>query len=380
MIKWSSVNGPSADDLVNMYSNGPAKVSTGIGGGSGGSSAGPNYAAILGAGTGAGMAWSDEDQARYGLNSATASVAVHDTQSAPSKAGANIRELERTGGRSGGGVMGSGTTDSTVGAVLQRLAKMQANELTILQQKLYQAGYYAPSMKPDSIRFGVNDGATTKAFTELLGDAARTAGDKTWAELLDQQVATHAAAAQQASAANAENDKLGYLARVASAENNYRSANSPEARAVAAQLLDQVRATAPVMPDGSTFSGGSDGLPSLVEHFDPSIKVQNLDPTAARDALNAAFADAVGRAPTAGELAAFSSNYAAAAQASPVVTTAVRDESGATTTSTTGGVDAQPIAEAQYIHSPEYANYQAVSKFFPAIEKVLAGKDLTTIR
>lgn len=381
MFKWSSVTGPSTDDLVNMYSNGPAKVSTGVGGGTGGSSAGPNYAAALGAGTGSGLAWTDEDQARYGLNAAAAALSLHDKKSAPSSAGANIRQLEASGGKSGAGVMGTTMSDSTIGAVLQRLAKMQANELTILQQKLFQAGYYSPSMKPEDVRFGVNDGATMKAFTELLGDAASTAGDKTWAELLDQQVATHKAAAAAQAAGNLENDKLGYLAKLTSAENAYRSANSTESRAAAAQVLDQVRATAPTLADGSKFTpDGHTGLPSLTEHFDPQSQVQNLDPTAARDALNAAFSDAVGRAPTAAELAQFVSSYTAAAQASPVVTNSSRDAAGVVTTSKSGGVDAQPIAEAGYIHSPEYANYQAVAKFFPAIEKVLAGKDLTTIR
>lgn len=379
-VRFSGINGPSADDLVNMYANGPARTSGG-GTGVGGDLPGPNFAALLGQAAGSGLAWSDEDQARYGLNAATASIPVHDKRSAASKAGANIRELERTGGASGGGVAGTTVSDSTIGQVIQRLSQMGTNELTILQQKLFQAGYYSPSTKPEDVRWGVNDAKTMTAFTQLLGDAASTSGDRTWAELLDQQVATQQAIGAQQAAANLENDKLSYLSRLTSAENAYRSANSPEARAQAAAIIDQVRATAPTLADGSKYTPpGHSGLPSLVEHFDPDVKVQHLDPTAARDALNAAFTSAVGRAPTEAELKQFAANYDAAARKNPLVTTAVRDASGATTTTTTGGVDAQPIAENLYIHSPEYANYQAVSTYFPAIERALAGKDLTTLR
>lgn len=382
VIKWSGVTGgPNADDLANMYATGPAPTGAGIGGAPAAAGGAPNYSAALGAASGTGLAWSSEDQARYGLNAATAALSIHDKRSAPSLAGANARELERTGGKSGGGVMGTTMSDATIGQVLQRLSKMGNNELTILQQKLYQAGYYSPSAKPEDIRFGVNDGATMQAFTQLLGDSASTAGDKTWAELLDQQVATHKALAAQQAQADLENDKLAYLAKLTSAQNAYKSANSTESRAQAAAVLQQVQAMAPTLADGSKYApDGATGLPSLAEHFDPDVKVQNLDPTAARDALNAAFTDAVGRAPTAEELSAFTANYTAAAQKAPLVTTSSRDASGAMHTSTSGGVDAQPIAEAEYIHSPEYANYQAVSKYFPAIEKVLAGKDLTTIR
>lgn len=347
--------GPSSDDLTKLFSTGPAKPSGPA------SSSGPNFAAALGGG-GAGLGWSAEDQARYGINAATANLTVGGQYTA----GANIRELERTGGASGGGTERPGGTE-TIGAVLQRLNAMQANELTILQQKLYLAGYYGKTAKPEDVKFGIADTATMKAFTTLLKDASNTSGEQTWDELLGAQVALRGQLAQEqgaaASAASAAAAQAAHDAAVKSAESEYRNANSPEGRARAAETLKELNT----------------GLPSLVEHYDPQKQIQHLDPEHARSALTSAFKDAVGRAPSETELSKFVANYDSAAKSHPVITQSDRNAAGVITSRQSGGVDSEPIARSLYVNNPEYANYQAVAKYFPAVESVLAGKDLTTL-
>ncbi len=87
-----------------------------------------------------------------------------------------------------------------------------------------------------------------------------------------------------------------------------------------------------------------------------------------------AFQQAVGRAPTDSETKAFVDTFNAKAEKNPQVTTQTTDPStGNVTATTTGGIDVGSEIREQAMENPDYANYQAVATYFPAMERALGA-------
>lgn len=81
-----------------------------------------------------------------------------------------------------------------------------------------------------------------------------------------------------------------------------------------------------------------------------------------------AFQDAIGRAPSADELARFQASLNAAEKQSPSTTTGTSKSSV-----TSGGVDVQQFAKDTAELAPEYANYQKATTYFDSMISALRG-------
>lgn len=95
--------------------------------------------------------------------------------------------------------------------------------------------------------------------------------------------------------------------------------------------------------------------------------ITSLDPGQAHEALRGL----IGRAPTQAEIDKFSAAYNAAAKKHPRVTTNTVDKDGNQSSVTTGGFDTEAVALQAAGENPEYASYQAVATFMPALEKAM---------
>lgn len=98
-----------------------------------------------------------------------------------------------------------------------------------------------------------------------------------------------------------------------------------------------------------------------------SRTVTNINATTA----GAALRNLIGRNPTQSELDQFTASYNELAAKSPQVQTTTTDADGNQSTSTTGGVNPEEVARQAAGENPEYASYQAVATFMPALEKAM---------
>lgn len=97
-----------------------------------------------------------------------------------------------------------------------------------------------------------------------------------------------------------------------------------------------------------------------------SYKQYNLQQV--KGLAESAFQEAIGRAPSADELARFQASLNAAEKQSPTVST-----SSGTSSTTSGGVDASQFAKDTAELAPEYQSYQKATTYFDTMISSLRG-------
>jgi hypothetical protein len=260
--------------------------------------------------------WSEALQAKYGLtNVEVAGLNVRLT-SADEDKGA-VQDARRAGEYgTPNRLEGTFGAKLTVGALVQELSNMSdPQEMQGLQQALYGAGFYGTA-KPESIGWGFLDQKTVDAYTELLIDSARDgrAAGLSWEGYLGLRLKT-------------------------------RTEGIPG-------ITDQ---------DGAGGSGGPQTRTSRV--------VQEIDPGSA----TAAFRAAIGRNPSGAELDNFMAHYNSTMKANARVTTTTDDGMGNQSSTVTGGYDEQQAAREAAMEDDDFASYQAVATYMPALQQALRG-------
>ena len=195
-------------------------------------------------------------------------------------------------------------------AILQSLNAMSPKARQSLQAMLSKAGY----LSEDYLATGHMDKDFVKAFTEMLSEYAR-------------------------------------------------SNDIPETNENSAGLAQRVSWQTYLTNRASDVEKAA-----AAEKAEPA-KVRLISMTEATPAYRAAFREAVGRDPSANEIRQFVDAYNAEARANPLVTK-VEMVDGVEVTSTEGGVS-EDFMGTQIEENPDYANYQAVATYFPAMERVL---------
>lgn len=115
-------------------------------------------------------------------------------------------------------------------------------------------------------------------------------------------------------------------------------------------------------------NGGAPG-----DEVDEPAKVNLLTVEGVRSSFAASFREMVGRAPTDSEVRKFVDSYNAEARSSPPRESVEIGEDGTQFVTTTGGVDPGEFAEEHIQENPDYADYQAVAYYMPALEQALGA-------
>ena len=148
------------------------------------------------------------------------------------------------------------------------------------------------------------------------------------------------------------------------------------------QVLDYMRNLQPGGGTSSGFPGGSGG--GGTGYNGPRSRTSRSKDTSIPDAstiktgVTAIFTDAVGRAPTAGELSQYTAYFQRAAKKNPrvTVTTARYDKYGAqvdTTTKQSGGIDLNQLGKDKAQADPEYGAYQAATTYMNALLQAIGS-------
>lgn len=117
--------------------------------------------------------------------------------------------------------------------------------------------------------------------------------------------------------------------------------------------------------DGSIGAGG--------EKITEPQRVNLLTVDGVRSSFSASFRQMVGRAPTDAEIANFVDSYNAEARSRPPKESVEIGADGTQFVTTAGGVDPGEFAEEHIQENPDYADYQAVSYYMPALEQALGS-------
>jgi hypothetical protein len=199
-----------------------------------------------------------------------------------------------------------------VGALVQELSTItDPQEMQALQQSLFAAGFYGTT-KPENVAWGFLDEKTVKAYTELLVDSTRDGRATTlsWQNYLNLRVKSR--------------------------------------------------------------MEGVDGIPGL-DGAGPTKRttrqIQEIDPGSA----TAAFRAAIGREPSGAELDNFMATYNTTMRKNAQVTVTEDDGQGNVTQTVTGGYDPQQAARDAARKDDDFAAYQAVSSYMPALQAALRG-------
>lgn len=264
--------------------------------------------------------------AYYGIDAATASLPVQG-----SSGGVNARAAERAGEQGSGPYKDDfrsqpapNQATATVGAIIQALNGLSTKNRRDLQEKLIRAGFLPKNYSAS----GAMEKDFVRSFAEMLTEFSRS----------NQIPKTDASGAVE-----------GYVNWMSYLDS--RAVDNEQAEAKAKKKAD-------------------------AEANPPKVELINYNMAA--PAYKEAFRAAVGRDPSDSEINAFVDSYNAKAKENPL-TKKVEMVDGVEVTSYEGGVSEDYMSD-QIEENADYANYQAVATYFPAMERILGGNDLNLIQ
>ena len=254
----------------------------------------------------------------YGIDAATANVPIQG-----SSGSVNARAAER-GEEDPRSQPAPNQLTTTIGAIIQALSGLSTKNRKDLQDKLIRGGF----LPKNYVINGAMEKDFVRGFTEMLTEFAR---------------------ANQLPETDASGAIEGYVNWMSYLDS--RAVDNEQAEAKAKKKAD-------------------------AETNPPKVELINYNMAA--PAYKEAFRAAVGRDPSDSEINAFVDSYNAKAKENPLVTK-VEMKDGVEVTTHEGGVSEDFMSD-QIEENADYANYQAVATYFPAMERILGGNNLNLIQ